>query len=93
MYAIQVEDMLADDVKVLPTLATDEEAALLLMRANAELWVSKQQVDLGFKIITNDQLLQVNVTADDHVVLDHTAWPITKVVSALEFVQPTGEPH
>lgn len=86
MYAILVEDQLTEKNFVLPVLAADDVAAMVLMLTHAEAWCIKQDVNLGYSIHQHDYLQHVTVMCGIEVVLSITAQSIEGLISSRELV-------
>lgn len=85
MYAIQAEDVLAEDIVVLPTLCADTTSAMFMMIAKAELWIQSVEVPVHFFVVHEDsQHLTVVIKQDGNVVYELQAWPITNVIDSRE---------
>lgn len=91
MYAILVEDMIAEKSSILDTLASDSVAAMILMLTHAEIWCTKQPVHLGYSVDQHNNGHCVSVSCGADVVLSITAQSIVGVISSAElkaFITP-----
>lgn len=96
MYAILVEDAIAEDASILSTLAADSMSAMILMLTTGESWIAAQAVDLGYTLCQHDKTHSVTVVAGPSVVLTITVQEITAVMGAMEltaFTHPNGSKH
>lgn len=84
MFAILIKDNIAEKSSVLPTIAIDDTAALILMLTAAESWCHEQEVDLGYTMTESYRELSVVVTCGATVVFSATAQSITSCASAVE---------
>lgn len=84
MYAILIEDAIAEKASVMSTLAADSIAAMILMLTTAEGWIAEQQVNLGYHLSQHNHLHCVTVTCGSSVVLTVTAKSIDSVISSSE---------
>lgn len=91
MFAILIEDAIAEKASILDALASDEMALIVVMLSHAENWMATQPVQLGYTVTEQTNPHRVTVTVGIDVVLTITAQSINSVVGCMElrsFVDP-----
>lgn len=81
MFTIQVEDVIADEVQVLPLLAVDEESAFALMHTSANKWITDNAPEGFDPVVVNRPGPALDIACGDTILVTYTSHRVTGVFS------------